>query len=968
LGLVATSQADGSPTAPPTLDVGYLDFTYGPTVRNVPTAFDPESKLWWADGFWWGSMWNDTAGKYHIYRLNWGTQVWEDTGVPLDDRSESRADARFDVANNKLYVASHWTQDSPGPTGVQAEKGRVYRYSYNTISKTATMVIEKDNSGRLWTTYVSKPQGGDYQVYVNATTRAGLNRDHRWSTPFSLGDTISVAHVSSSDIASVVNIGDEVAVVWTNQISGTLNFAIHGTGSAIESDWTHYPVTLPFPIDNHLNVKSLESGSSGQIFAATKLQSTPAMTDTDPLIGMVTRDTGGAFSWHTYSTLKNADTRPLVMIDDENNKVYIFVSGKANGGKLCYKSATITSPLSNIQFAEGNCGTTFIDDAVYDNFNSATSSKQNVNNTTGIAVLASDDLNGDFYAHNVIGDPPPVVTSVLPEPGAIEVSTAATIKATFSKNMNASTLNAGTFTVVGPSGAVAGTISYDSVSRTATFAPTSPLQGNAIYNVTLTTAIQDISGKALFSQKTWSFSTDQSIVHFETPTYSANEADGNATITVTLDSPSGSSVTVDYNTSDGTAIEPGDYAATSGTLTFPAGSTSQTFAVNIVNDATGEDNETVNLALSNANNAQLGPGGDTATLTIVDNEGTPSVQFNPTSINADEGDGTATITVTLSHASAFAISVDYATGDGTASDGFDYVASNGTLDFAAGVTSQSFAVAIIEDDVGELNETVMLTLTNPSSTVVLGIPDDKATLTILDNDASPTVQFESSAYSTAETGSATITVTLSGLTSLEVTVDYATSVATATPGADYTATSGTLTFAPGDTSKTFAVAISDDSLDEADETVNLILSDLTNANPGSPVNAVLTIVDDDLPPTIQFSSATYDHVEDSGSAAIIVTLSAPSGQTVAVDYATSDGTATAPGDYAATSGTLEILAGEMSGTFSVPIVADQSTEFDETLELALSNPDDATLGSLTSAILTIIDDDGGLVLLPLIMK
>jgi hypothetical protein len=112
----------------------------------------------------------------------------------------------------------------------------------------------------------------------------------------------------------------------------------------------------------------------------------------------------------------------------------------------------------------------------------------------------------------------------------------------------------------------------------------------------------------------------------------------------------------------------------------------------------------------------------------------------------------------------------------------------------------------------------------------------------------PTVQFTASTFSVNETGgSATIGVVLSGSAGQIVSVNYATSNGTATAGSDYTTASGTLTFAPGQTSKTFNVPITNDMLDEPNETVNLTLSSPVNATLGTPTSAILTIVDDDIP-------------------------------------------------------------------------------------------------------------------------
>lgn len=110
------------------------------------------------------------------------------------------------------------------------------------------------------------------------------------------------------------------------------------------------------------------------------------------------------------------------------------------------------------------------------------------------------------------------------------------------------------------------------------------------------------------------------------------------------------------------------------------------------------------------------------------------------------------------------------------------------------------------------------------------------------------------------------------------------------------------------------------------------------------------------PLTVQFSSSSYNVNEGAGSATTTVTLSAASAQTVTVDYATSDGIATAPSDYSSASGTLTFSPGQTSKTFSVSITNDSVVESDETVYLTLSNPSNATLG-ISTATLTIEDDD-----------
>lgn len=226
----------------------------------------------------------------------------------------------------------------------------------------------------------------------------------------------------------------------------------------------------------------------------------------------------------------------------------------------------------------------------------------------------------------------------------------------------------------------------------------------------------------------------------------------------------------------------------------------------------------------------------------------------------------------------------------------------------------------------------------------------------------PTVQFDSADYFVSEAaGTATITVTLSVVSQEKVQVNYATSDDTATAGADYLSASGTLTFSPGEMSKTFTVTILNDTLVEGSERVSLSLSNPTGGyGLGSPSVSNLTILDDDTSPvTVQFSATAFSVSETAAAATITVTLSGSSAQQVTVDYATSDGTAVAPDDYESTTGTLTFNLGETSKTFSVPIVNDPFVEGNETVGLTLSNAVNASLGSPSSATLTIVDNDTG---------
>src|SRR5262249_512272 len=152
-----------------------------------------------------------------------------------------------------------------------------------------------------------------------------------------------------------------------------------------------------------------------------------------------------------------------------------------------------------------------------------------------------------------------------------------------------------------------------------------------------------------------------------------------------------------------------------------------------------------------------------------------------------------------------------ATADGTAVAGSDYTAAGGTLTFAPGETTKTVTVAVRGDTSDEPNETFFVYLSNPSGAP---IADGQGVGTITDDDPAPLVAIND--VTRAESaGPAVFTVTLSAASAFTVTVNYATQAFTATAGSDFTAVSGTLTFAPGETSKTVAVPVIDDAVQES---------------------------------------------------------------------------------------------------------------------------------------------------------
>ncbi|GAB1434362.1 hypothetical protein MASR2M32_05730 [Sphaerotilus sulfidivorans] len=497
-----------------------------------------------------------------------------------------------------------------------------------------------------------------------------------------------------------------------------------------------------------------------------------------------------------------------------------------------------------------------------------------------------------------------------------------------------------------------------------------------------------------------------------------NEAGNYAEFTVTLTGATALPVNVAFATKDGTALADLDYRTTSGLLTFLPGETTKTIRVPIVNDspAVYEGAETFTVELSASTDASkplnaiiAGPGKgtivDDGTGTVNPNpdgstptpdDDRPRISINdPAAVNEGDGTNTVTFTVTLSNASDLPVTVAYATANGTALAGSDYVAQNGTLTFAPGQTTATITVTILDDALYEGPEDFSVVLSSPTNAVILdgsGIATikDDGTGTIVDptptdppptpDDDRPTVAINDVVVN--EAGNyAEFTVTLTGATALPVHVAFATKDGTALAGTDYTATSGLLTFLPGETTKTIRVPIVNDSpaVYEGAEAFTVELS--ASADASQPLNARITdpsgtgtIVDDgtgtvnpnpdgstptpdDDRPRISINDpAEVNEGDGTNTVTFTVTLSNASNLPVTVAYATANGTALAGSDYVAQNGTLTFAPGQTTATITVTILDDAVYEGPEDFSVVLSSPTNAVI--LDGSGSTTIKDDG----------
>lgn len=361
--------------------------------------------------------------------------------------------------------------------------------------------------------------------------------------------------------------------------------------------------------------------------------------------------------------------------------------------------------------------------------------------------------------------------------------------------------------------------------------------------------------------------------------------------------------------------------------------------------------------------------------TPIDDSIPGTLQFTASQFAVNE-DGTPIMTITVERieGSAGAVGATIALTDGTATAPDDYDNTPILVAFADGDNQPKIVtIPIVDDEIIEGDETVNLTLFNPTGGASLGI-QNTATLTIIDNDRPSEIQFSTSTYSIREDGgSAMITVTRDSAIAT-VSVDYATETPNtdnaATAEADYIPRLGTLTFNPGETSKILTIPILDDDFVEGTETVQIALSNPSNgAVLGENATAILEILDHE-PGVVEFINASSSGLEGNSGTAVdtVVGKIRRSGGsdgevTVQVVLDNPVGTATAGEDYTTTFPISVTFADGESGDLDVvmAIVGDLVNEPDETIQLKLVNPSNgARLGTQNTTIYTLVNDDGGI--------
>ena len=369
-----------------------------PVAGSAPTEDKPQSKLWFNDGSWWALMRSAGNGPdgdpdVTVHRLL-ADHTWRDTGTIVDTRSGSTGDALWE--GGKLYVASRVTDGEV----------RAVRLSYATASDTYSMdagfpkavgsgsiesvTIARDSLSRLWVTF-TKPDPANSaldRVWVAHSTTS----DTSWAAPYMV--PVPDNTVKADDISAIVSFAGKVGVMWSDQQTQVMRFAVHPDTSADSAGWTlETPYAGTRAADDHINLKSLTDDDQGRIYAAVKTSLGDSSSDSSssPSLLVLSRSATGEWTPSTVATVGEKLTRPQLILDATNRQLYVVMATEA-GGKIYYRRSPLGAAMSFTPKATMLSWSGAL-------LNNPTTAKAPVTAASGIVVLASDTKSTSRYYH-----------------------------------------------------------------------------------------------------------------------------------------------------------------------------------------------------------------------------------------------------------------------------------------------------------------------------------------------------------------------------------------------------------------------------------------------------------------------------------------------------------------------------------------------------------------------------------------
>lgn len=432
-------------------------------------------------------------------------------------------------------------------------------------------------------------------------------------------------------------------------------------------------------------------------------------------------------------------------------------------------------------------------------------------------------------------------------------------------------------------------------------------------------------------------------------TSSVNESVGTASVTARLNRASTVDVTISYTVAGSATAA--DRTLANGTFKILAGNTTGDLSFAVAADLLDEPDETVVVTLTTAVGGSVGTA-KVHTLTLVDDDPLPTVNFTAASQTVGENVGNVTVRVALSAASGRTVTVPYVV-SGTAANPSDHNLASGNITIAAGSLTADFSFQVVSNTVAESNETVILTL-GSTSTATLGTTKVH-TVTITENSQTPIVSWAIASNAVAEAvGTVTLVANLTSQSANTITVPITLSGTGSL--SDFSLSSQSVTIPPNTGSSSVTVTVTQDLIDENNETIVLTMGTPTNAALGSISVHTLTVTDDDNAPTVAWNAATQSVAESVGTATITAVLSAASGKAITVPF-TVTGTAANPADHRLAAGTLSFAIGATSASASFQVIDDTVFEGNETVIATLGTPTNATLGTVVARTVTITDNE-----------
>ena len=515
-------------------------------------------------------------------------------------------------------------------------------------------------------------------------------------------------------------------------------------------------------------------------------------------------------------------------------------------------------------------------------------------------------------------------------------------------------------------GAVAGT-DYVAQNGTLTFAPNQVRKdinveiledGVSDHGEKFRVWLENPTGPAVLTQFYWALGT----IYDDKPFLTADDATGTEGTDATIDFPvrlskaAQRNVTVAYATSNGsaTAGQRQDYTATSGTLTFESGETEKTISVPLLDDARAESSEQLNLTLQSpqrANFASPNQNGQIEAIgTILNAE--PLAASIADASGTEGVDATIDFVVSLNRPTVRRVTINVLFSSGSADFSDVNPPEPNSVTFEPGETQKTFAVGIVDDSVNEPQETFSMVLQTTLTPDLITLADSTGA-GIIYNSESLTARFKN--LPTEHDGATAFTVDVFFSNEISATAATLRDHAFTVTGAEVTDAEQIhnrtdrwrITLQPAGEGAVTITLLDERDCAEAgaictDEENPVMLSNSPAATIAGPEAGDNTVSSTEPAASVTGGTSTEGTAT---SVTFTVTLDEAPTQTVTIDYATTDGTATAGSDYTSTSGTLTFADGATSQTITVPIADDTENENDETFTVTLSNPAGATLKS-----------------------